>query len=190
LTRGGEIRVNNVLKGWYWGTGEQVLRWGQNTVSALVDGGSYWGTLLYATFDQNGGPNEAHLATGDSSGPVFINDNSGWKLAGLAAEVDGPFNTTNSGDGFLAALFDARGLYFASAPPTNWTLVTGSRPVPSGFYVTRVSARAGWIDSIAAPVTDSDVPLFSGPQGWLFLALLVGTGTYYVRKFSVRVESC
>jgi hypothetical protein len=182
LTRGGEIRVNNVLKGWYWGAGDGQLRWGENTVAEVVAGGTYWGALLYATFDQSGGPNEAHLASGDSSGPVFINDGSGWKLAGVAAAVDGPFNTTNTGNGFNAALFDLRGLYYDTAanPPPVWALVTGSSPVPGGFYATRVSVRAAWIDSIAAP-PENDTPLFSGPHAVLLVIALGAAGAFHLR---------
>ncbi len=189
LTRGGEVKVKNVLKGWYWGAGDQVLRWGENTVSALTNGGSYWGTLLHATFDQAGGANEAALATGDSSGPAFINDGSGWKLAGLGAAVDGPLNTTTSGDGFYGAIFDARGLYYTSTPPTNWSLIAGSSAVPLGFYLTRVSARAAWIDSIAPPSESSDVPLLSAPQEWALLFSLVSSGAFFARRYFQPVES-
>lgn len=116
LTRGAEVRdvATNTLRGWQWGAGEGRLRWGQNVVSSLMNGGSYWGELLYAKFDAAGGANEAHLASGDSSGPVFINDGSGWKLAGVAAAVDSAFNTTNAGNGFNAALFDMRNLYYGT----------------------------------------------------------------------------
>lgn len=152
LTRGAEVRdvSTNTLRGWHWGAGDGNLRWGQNSVASVVAGGSYWGSLLYAKFDATGGSNEAHLATGDSSGPVFINDGTGWKLAGIAAAVDAYFNTTNSGSGFNAAIFDQRGLYFGSTG--NWTLVSGAKPVPSGFYSSRVSARTAWIDAIVPPV--------------------------------------
>lgn len=183
LTRGTEIRVSGVLKGWFWGSSDGKLRWGQNTVAAVVDGGSYWGAMLYATFDQSGGANEAHLATLDSSGPVFINDGSGWKLAGVAGTVDGPFNTTPTGDGFEAAIFDARGLYYTDTPPDDWVLVSGPSPIPSGFYATRVSVRAGWIDSLTATDNSNDVPLLDGPGLLAFLTLLAGTGAFFLRRF-------
>jgi hypothetical protein len=183
LTRGAELRVGGVLNGWYWGNGDGKLRWGQNTVSAAVDGGSYWGELLYATFDQSGGVNEAHLATYDSSGPVFINDGSEWKLAGVAAAVDGPFNTTDTGNGFEAAIFDARGLYYTDTPPDNWVLISGPSPVPSGLYATRVSVRAGWIDSVTAVDDSNDVPLLEGPGLVAFVVLLAGTGAFFLRRF-------
>jgi hypothetical protein len=184
LSRGSAVTVDGVLKGWQWGSGGGTLRWGQNSVYSVVDGGSYWGSLLYALFQAQdpitGNPNEAHLAVGDSSGPVFINDGSGWKLAGVAAAVDGPFNTTNSGSGFDAALFDASGLYFDD--DGTWVLVPGPGPVPSGFYATRVSVRASWIDSIAPqPPTDTDTPVLSGPQTMALALGLLGIGAYVLR---------
>jgi hypothetical protein len=132
-------------------------------------------------------PNLADLAEGDSSGPVFINNGSGWKLAGIAAAVDGPFSTTDSGDGFEAALFDARGLYYGGSG--DWQLITGSEPVPTGFYATRVSARTAWIDSIVppdCPATDS--PALSGPQMFAFVAALLGTGAFFLRRRTARAS--
>jgi hypothetical protein len=105
------------------------------------------GDHLYARFNSAGGVNQCHLASGDSSGPIFIDDGSGFKLAGVAHLVDGPFNATNTGDGFNAALFDVRGLY-ARRADQGWKYVAGFWPVPSGFFATRVSVRAGWIDSV------------------------------------------
>jgi hypothetical protein len=180
LSRGAEVTVNGVLKGWQWGAGGGVLRWGQNTVSSLQNGGSYWGELLYATFDQAGGSNEAHLATGDSSGPAFINDGGGWKLAGVAATVDAYFSTTGTDSGFNAAIFDARGLYYGSTG--SWKLVTGASPVPSGFYATRVSIRAAWIDGVVPPVNDSsDVPLLTPAGSLVLAAMLFGVGAGFLR---------
>ena len=163
LGRGSEVRVGGVLKGWQAGAGDGTLRWGRNTVTAEVDGGPYWGALLRAAFDSPGWPDEAQLATGDSGAPIFIHDGTDWRLAGVAAGVDGPFNTTNTGDGFAAALFDARGLYFSPTPPTAWQLIGGPVAVPTSFYATRISTRAAWIDGIAQP-GGSDVPLLSGIQ--------------------------
>ncbi len=151
--RGGEIRnAAGELRGWAWGGGAGTLRWGRNVVASVVNGGAYWGELLYATFDQKGGADEAHLTGGDSSSPMLIQDGGAWKLAGVAAAVDAYFNTANAGPGFAAALFDARGLYFGPTPDGPWgsSPISGVVAVPSGFYLTRVSARAAWIDSILA----------------------------------------
>ena len=164
LQRGAEVRdlSTNTLRGWQWGAGDGRMRWGQNAFVAVVNGGSYWGPLLYAVFNAAGGSNVAHLAQGDSSGPVFINDGTGWKLAGVAASVDSAFNTTDAGTGFSAAIFDRRGLYCGNS--SSWKLVSGTLPVPSGFYATRVSVRATWIDSVVASETPVDSPIPAASQ--------------------------
>lgn len=192
LTRGAEVRdvTTNTLRGWQWGPGDGRLRWGENVIRSTVNGGAYWGELLYATFDAAGGGNEAHLAEGDSSGPVFINDGTGWKLAGIAAAVDGPFSTTNGGPGFSAAIFDARGLYYGGNG--NWTLVGGTAPSPSGFYATRISVRTAWIDGIvpAAPAVDSsDVPLLNAKESLAFATAILGTGAFLLRSQRVKEMS-
>ena len=186
LTRGTEVKdaVTHSLRGWQWGAGDGRLRWGQNVFDAVIDGGSYWGPLLRAGFYASGGVNEAHLAIGDSSGPVFIDDGSAWKLAGVAAAVDGPFNTTNSGAGFNAAIFDTRGLYTGNAS-AGWSLVNGSQAVPSGFYVTRVSIRADWIDGIVPPMVQddsTDVPLASRGLMAVFGAAVFGAGAFFLQQ--------
>ncbi len=180
--RGFEVDVNGVAAGWQWGSGGGTLRWGQNTVNSVVDAGAPWGLQLYALFEGNtGNPNEAHLASGDSSGPVFINDGTGWKLAGVAALVDGPFYTSPTSASFEAALFDARGLYFDNNGTVE--LISGPSPIPSGFYATRVSVRAAWIDSIAPqPAGSTDTPLLSGPQMLVLVLGLFGIGAYGLNR--------
>jgi hypothetical protein len=174
---GGPVYNDGILKGWMWGSGAGTMRWGQDTFYSVVDGGSYWGSLLYALFQAGEGPNEADLANGDSTSPVFINDGSGWKLAGIAAAVDGPFNTTDTGTGVFAALFDASGLYCQENG--SWVLAPGPGPVPTGFYATRVSVRAAWIDSIVPPGGNcSDSPLFSGPEAAGLAAVVAAAGAY------------
>jgi hypothetical protein len=160
----GKAVQSTQLNGWQWRDGDGQLRWGTNRVVSVSSGcaggvlnadGVPWINFggksfqaLYATFDQAGGTNEAQAAGGDSSAPVFINDGSGYKLAGVTAAVDCCFNTTNSGAGFNTAIFDVRGLYAGSA--AGWKLYGGSYPIPAGFYATRVSTRAAWINSILA----------------------------------------
>jgi hypothetical protein len=157
VTRGAEVRTTvdvagvpaNSLAGWQWGSYDGKLRWGQNTVAGLANGGSF-GQQLAATFDKTGGVNECDLGIYDSSAPVFIKDGTAWKLAGVAGLVDGGFSTTSGGATFNAFIFDKRGLFInGSTSP-----VIGSSPVPCAFYATRVSARIAWIDGIlATPLT-------------------------------------
>ena len=156
VTRGAEVRTTvavagmpaDSLAGWQWASSDGKLRWGQNTVVGTLTHATY-GEQLAATFDQSGGNNECHLGIGDSSGPVFINDGSGWKLAGVAGLVDGGFSTTAGGPTFNAFIFDKRGLFVNGTGPK-----TGTTALPSAFYATRVSPRTAWIDSIlATPLT-------------------------------------
>jgi hypothetical protein len=162
-----------------WGSDSGVLRWGTNTVAETINVGAPYGDMLYAQFTTSSDPNWAHLASGDSSGPVFINEGAGWQLAGVNFAVDGPFNTTTTGDGFNAALFDMRGLYIWD--DGTWEFVTGSDAIPSGFYSTRVSVRAFWIDGIVPPVS-CDSPLLSGPQEAVLAFLILLIGLAYLRR--------
>jgi len=149
--RGAEVRINNRLKGWEWGTGDSVQRWGQNRVSGIFQGGAEIGEVLRASFNA-GGRNEAQLSAGDSGGAVFIKDGKVWKLAGINYAVEGPYNTTNSGSGFNAAIFDLRGLYVTDGGG-GWQLFSG-RPIAGNFYATRISSHVNWITNVletAAP---------------------------------------
>lgn len=173
--RGSPVSLGDVAKGWMWGAVAGTMRWGQNSFNSVVDGGTDWGSLLYALFQVGAGPNEADLANGDSSSPVFINDGSGWKLAGIAAAVVGPFNTTDTGTGFNAAIFDASGLYVFNNG--KWALIPDIGTAPTGFFATRVSARAAWIDSIVpAGGNCGDTPLFSGPESTILAVAVAAIG--------------
>jgi hypothetical protein len=174
LSRGAAVQVGEVTKGWMWGSGGGVVRWGQNTVNSILAGVPYWGSLLYCLFQSGQGANECDLASGDSSSPAFIKTASGWQLAGVGAAVDGPFNTTNTGSGFDAAIFDGSGLYIWDSTASVWEQIPPDEPVPFGYYLTQVSVRAVWIDSIvpAGGVT-SETPLMSGPAT---IALAVSLG--------------
>jgi hypothetical protein len=148
--RGAEFRLNGKLKGWVWGPGDDVQRWGINRVQSIVDGGAGVGEFLRATFVAGGSRNEAALSAGDSGGAVFIKDGKFYKLAGINYAVDGPYSTTNSGPAFDASLFDRRGLYQETATDT-WTLLPSrGGKMPGGFYATRVSSRVDWINSMLA----------------------------------------
>lgn len=145
-----------VLKGWRWGPADGVQRWGRNVVSAVRDGAGVGplangagatGPLLAMTFDADGVKDECHLSGGDSGGAVFILDDGTWKLAGINYAVDGPYNTTDSGEGFPAAIFDAGGLYQRDG--NGWAQTPDlPRPQPGASYATRISARLAWIQSV------------------------------------------
>jgi hypothetical protein len=164
--RGAPIEVGGpltpVTKGWLWGPYDMVQRWGENTIedvldtdgnphSVIISGIVAVGPLLRATFDPSnstkGGPNEAALSAGDSSGAIFINDGSTWRLAGINYAVDGPYNTSPVGPGFMGAIFDEGGLY--KGGENKWIL-TPDLPAPQGgaFFATRISQRFPWIRTI------------------------------------------
>ena len=93
--RGSAVLVNEQLRGWYWGAGDGVERWGENIVSDIATFTSGPNDAIYATFDQNGLTNECDFSSGDSGGAVFINDAGVWKLAGINYAVDGDLAIRN-----------------------------------------------------------------------------------------------
>ena len=138
--RGQPVSLGGKLRGWQWGAGDMVQRWGENQISDAT------GTFLYASFDQNGGSNECMLSSGDSGGPMFINDGGIWKLAGINSSINSSIMLTPTSTETIAAIFDMRGFY-----GWNGELVSGSAPVPSGFFAVRMSAKLPWLRSIIAP---------------------------------------
>ena len=172
--RGNGILVGADLRGWYWGAGDGVQRWGENIVTDIVNFSSGPDDAVYSTFDQNGLPNESHLSVGDSGGAVFIQDGAVWKLAGISYSVDGPFYTDASGNGgFDGALFDARNFYYSDGgSPPHYIQITGPNPVPSGFYATRVSSKLAWIYSVIDPAGDANG---NGRSNLLDYALILNT---------------
>jgi hypothetical protein len=168
--RAGPVTTTNFLgniktNGWLWGQSDGVQRWGTNVVAGIVNGNGVLGSgsigeVLQATFDATGGSNECHLSVGDSAGAVFIQDGSTWKLAAINFAVDGPYNTSDSGAGFDAAIFDAGGLYEKNAVD-NWTLTPDLPGNQAGsFYSTRISSRVSWINSVlSAPIPSDSQPV-------------------------------
>jgi hypothetical protein len=140
--------------GWLWGEHDGVIRWGENKVDTIVDGKRLMGydgigDLLQCGFTPAGtaGTNECHVSTGDSGGALFVRDGNNWHLAGIIYASEGIYNTENSGQGFLAAIYDKGGLYQAQG--TNWLRTPDLPFEQSGaFYATRISSRAEWIRSV------------------------------------------
>jgi len=155
--RGDQVVVGGQLKGWKWGTGDTVIRWGENTVSGIATDPNL-GQFLAASFDRNGITNECSLSTGDSSGGVFIQDGSTWKLAGLNYSADGLFSldgTTNTQ--FFAAIVDKGGLY-ESDGAGGWTFFTNQvADIPGYSFFSRISAHASWINSVINFIPGNDL---------------------------------
>ncbi len=156
--RGDPVFAGDDLRGWKWGGSDGRLRWGENRISQITDVGEFdpnsplagLQNLLKATFDADGGPNEAHLSAGDSGGALFINDETGgWKLAGINFAADAVYNTSTNGPGFVAALFDGRGFY--TGEEKDWSLMADNGgPRPGAFYATRISTSLAWIKEVLA----------------------------------------
>jgi hypothetical protein len=150
--RGSEMTLGGTLRGWSWGNSTSVERWGENDVADIVP---YAGRdLVYATFDQSAQPNESHLSSGDSGGAVFLKDNGVWKLAGISYSVDDLYTAPSASTQFDAAIFDARGYYTYDGG--NFTQISGTAPVPTGFYASRISSETAWIYSVIDPTGDPD----------------------------------
>ena len=150
--RGNSVFVGNDshLGGWLWGPSDQVERWGTNVVGAIVNDATY-GPLVRVPFDNNAGPNEAHLSGGDSGGAVFVFNpaTNRWELAGINLGVDGSFSTSSSGTNpFNAAMFDTTGL-FADSGSVPWD----AAPNPSAFYSTEIAAHRRFIESVVMQLT-------------------------------------
>ena len=154
--RGSDVLKEGSLRGWSWGAQTGRERWGQNVVSRIAYGGieKYF---LYAAFDANGGPNEAHLSAGDSGGAVFLNDGGTWKLAGINYAVEGPFYAAPSAESrFDGALVDVSGFYLSNDGGRSFYAYSTASPRPSGFYASRISGRRQWILSVVDAAGDWD----------------------------------
>ncbi|HZI32018.1 MAG TPA: dockerin type I domain-containing protein, partial [Candidatus Binatia bacterium] len=137
------------LGGWLWGGGDGLQRWGTNVIGSIVDDADF-GPLLRAPFDNNAGPNEAHLSSGDSGGGVFVfnSTTNQWELAGINLGVDGPFSSSmNGANAFNGAMFDTAGLFVQDGP--NWV----AAPNPSAFYSTEIAAHRRFIESMVMQLT-------------------------------------
>lgn len=156
-TQRGNARTFGVqLRGWDWGPGDQIKRWGENIVSSIYNTGVE-NDLLRSAFDQNGLANECTLSNGDSGGGAFISDGGVWKLAGIHYAVDDPFYTAPSASTkFDAALFDMSDFYESPDNGATFNLITGPPPIPAGFYPTRISTKLAWIYSVIDPTGDLD----------------------------------
>ena len=156
------------LKGWRWGdynSANPVKSWGTNNVAGLANGGGAGLRLVY-DFSIGVSANEGTLGYGDSGGPVLIQQNGVWSLAGVNYSVESQFNTTNTGGGFYAAIFDIGGLYslvnsaWVYEPPTL-------ADQPAYAYSTSTTNRLAWINETVAAV----------PEPSATAALLVGLAT-------------
>ena len=171
--RGPAVVVNGATRGWQWGNTNNIERWGQNVIAA-VSTNSDVPPVLFADFDRHGVANECDLSYRDSSGGLFIQDGTTWKLAGVHYSVDGPFSLDGTANTqFEGALTDARGLYYRTITNT-WALVPVNYPVavPTSFSSSRVSSSIAWINSVINFVPPSELQITSPPAASNTLAVI------------------
>lgn len=148
LMRGEPVNdAGGMLRGWRWTAPAPAgLRWGTNTVARTLTVTNAFGVpgeveLLAGDFVGSGGDELATWAVGDSGSPLFVVTPHGWRLAGVASAVDGPFTLTDEpGETpFDAALFDAAGLWLAEpgVPRVQVPVVPGGNP--TSWYASRVA---------------------------------------------------
>jgi hypothetical protein len=154
------------LKGWRWGdynSTNPVKSWGTNNVAGLANGGSAGLQLVY-DFALGVSSNEGTLGYGDSGGPVLIQQNGVWSLAGVNYAVESQFNTTNTGGGFNAAIFDVGGLY--SRVNNAWVYNTPTLfDEPAVAYSTSTTARLSWINETLASVPEPSAVIAAAIAG-------------------------
>ena len=138
--RGSEINANGELKGWNWGAGDTVERWGQNKVSGFRSSSSL-NDQLTLNFDRpgtgtgDGVAEEVHVSAGDSGGGIFLNVNGQWKIAGIISSLQ-QYRITAGGPTVTAALFDTGGLFSNVGTP----IPESATDLPSVWYANRISA--------------------------------------------------
>lgn len=142
----------SAAKGWSWGTGMGTRSWGTNTLSSLTAAGAAGMQLRY-TFSPTGPADEGTLSFGDSGGPVFVEQAGEWRLAGINYAVDNPFNTSATGTGFDAAIYDTGGLYASLSGDIAgpWSYVSPTLfSQPASSFSTAVPASSDWIAGVIA----------------------------------------
>lgn len=140
-------------KGWLWGSGDGARSWGTNTLDGTLNIPGAGLQLAYSFSSDQGGM-EGTLSDGDSGGPVFIQQGGIWSLAAINYAVQGPFNTTTSGYGFFAAIYDVGGLYETNGAG-GWTYdAPQSTAQPSYAFSTSTTARLAWIDGTVTAVPE------------------------------------
>ena len=165
--RGTPLLVNGTQQGWNWGTADFRRSWGTNVVSDIVDFGPGLSNLLIFTVDQQSGASTEGAVTGwDSGGPVFVNDNGVWKLAGINYGVE--TYSLDGISGIQATVWDTRGLYVFNGSGYDFVPSSLTTPQPGIFGATRISSR---YDSFIAPVIRADLAATAPEPGTVVLLL-------------------
>jgi hypothetical protein len=174
--RGPEFVFNGTPRGWEFGVADGQRSWGLNIVEA-IDFDPDGGPQLVTAFTFNAGPDESHLAPGDSGGGLFIFDPTDQRLelAGVHWAITGPYRESLDPDAlpFSAAIYDATGLYVLNELG-EYSLVLGEgQPVPGESFSTRVAARLDFVGQVV-PIPE--------PTNLLLLGLGLALGWGWRRR--------
>lgn len=183
--RGRPAIIDGVMHGWYWGESDGLLSWGRNRVDAAVflPGGAQ---MLAFGFDQTCGDEEGTFGAGDSGGGVFVQDGTEWRLAGVNHASGGQYSHFESGaPTFMAALYDARGLYQDSGDGWKRHDRDAPGPVTTLAFATRISPHTAEILSIigADPSAEEKKPLSVRTYLMLAAGLLTLVAIFFAVKW-------
>lgn len=171
VVNGNKFGSGTEAKGWTWGSGTGARSWGSNTLDSLATLPGA-GTQLVYDFDLSGGTNQGILSLGDSGGPVFMQEGGIWKLAGINYAVESIFNTTNSGSGFNAAIYDKGGLYISGTINGPWSYTNPSLgDQPAASFSSSVPANATWVQNVITVPEPATLALL-GTAGVAFVGSL------------------
>ena len=156
------------LRGWERGSGQAVMRWGENLVTeiandpVLIQKGL--GQLIGAEFNRDGLPDEAGLGPCDSGGGMFLWQDNEWKLAAINYAAGGRYNTTREGKGFDAMLFDGGGFFVCNdgscRAEDSWDFIEDDEvDQPSSIWGTRIQHRSSWIEQNIADMPDPETSI-------------------------------
>jgi hypothetical protein len=163
-----ETGKSHELKGWERGSGQAVMRWGENIVTQIADDPILiqkgLGQLIGAEFNRNGLPDEAGLSPCDSGGGMFLWQENKWKLAAISYGAGGKYNTHQEGEGFIAMLFDGGGFYVYTNEDCEgegtWEFIEDNEvDQPSSIWGTRIQYRSSWIEENIAAMPNPETSI-------------------------------
>lgn len=152
--RGEPVLLDSEVKGWRRGQGGGFMRWGENIVDHIAGvedtKPQILGELIGASFDRNGLPNEAGLATCDSGGGMFLRQGNVWKLAAINFGSGALIKKSADDEPFFANMLDTGGFFVLSREDNQqeetWKFLEDQEEdIPTIIWGTRLSYRLGWI---------------------------------------------